>query len=97
MPAKKTSEPKKTGRAKQALQVKGVAINDDFGLEREADAVGARAAGTARQWRVSVIKKKLEYIGRVQAADKASAAMVAAVEFGLKDHERTRLVIDEVV
>jgi hypothetical protein len=49
-----------------------------------------------REWRVSLIKKKLKYVGRVQAADKASAATVAAVEFGLKDHERSRLVIDEV-
>jgi len=97
MPAKKTSKPKKTGRAKPTLRLKGVAINDDSGLEREADAVGAHAAGPPRQWRVSLIKKKLAYVGRVQANDKASAAAVAAAEFNLKDDERRRLVIDEVV
>jgi hypothetical protein len=48
-----------------------------------------------RMWRVSVIKKRLEYIGRVRATDKADAAAVAAAEFGLKDHEVNRLVIDE--
>ena len=50
----------------------------------------------SRTWRVSLIKKKMEYVGRVQAVDKASAELVAATEFELKDHERTRLFIEEV-
>jgi hypothetical protein len=33
----------KPGRVKPTLQMKGVAINDDAGLEREADAMGAAA------------------------------------------------------
>jgi hypothetical protein len=49
-----------------------------------------------RTWRVSLIKKKMEYVGRVQAADKVSAELAAAAEFGLKDHERTRLLVEEV-
>lgn len=49
-----------------------------------------------RTWRVSIFKKKLEYVGRVQAADKASAELAAATEFKLKDHERSRLFIEEV-
>jgi hypothetical protein len=49
-----------------------------------------------RTWRVSLIKKKMEYVGRVQAVDKASAELVAATEFQLKDHERERLFIEEV-
>jgi hypothetical protein len=49
-----------------------------------------------RTWRVSVFKKKLEYVGRVQAVDKASAELAAASEFELKDHERARLFIEEV-
>ena len=47
-------------------------------------------------WRVSVFKKRLEYVGRVQAADRAGAETAAADEFKLKDHERTRLFIEEV-
>jgi hypothetical protein len=47
-------------------------------------------------WRVSVFKKRLEYVGRVQAIDKANAETVAAEEFQLRDHERTRLFIEEV-
>jgi hypothetical protein len=45
---------------------------------------------------MSIIKKKMEYVGRVQAADKATAELAAATEFQLKDHERTRLFIEEV-
>ncbi len=41
-------------------------------------------------------KKLLEYVGRVQAIDKANAETVAAEEFKLRDHERTRLFIEEV-
>ena len=49
-----------------------------------------------RTWRVSIIKKKMEYVGRVQAVDKASAQVVAAAEFELNDHQRSRLFIEEV-
>jgi hypothetical protein len=49
-----------------------------------------------RTWRVSLIKKRMEYVGRVQALDKASAELVAATEFELNDHQRTRLFVEEV-
>jgi hypothetical protein len=49
-----------------------------------------------RTWRVSLIKKKMEYVGRVQAVDKASAELTAAAEFELDDHQRTRLFVEEV-
>lgn len=48
-----------------------------------------------RTWRVSLIKKKMEYVGRVQAVDKASAELAAA-EFELTDHQRTRIFVEEV-
>lgn len=48
-----------------------------------------------RMWRVSVIKKKLEFLGRVRAIDKEDAAAVATAEFRLRDHEVQRLVISE--
>src|SRR4051812_40192325 len=38
----------KQGRVKATPQAKGVSINDDAGLEREADAMGLRAAQTER-------------------------------------------------
>jgi hypothetical protein len=49
-----------------------------------------------RTWRVSLIKKKMEYVGRVQAVDKASAELAAAAEFELTDHQRTRIFVEEV-
>jgi hypothetical protein len=49
-----------------------------------------------RWWRVSVIKKKMVYLGRVLAPDKAAAQVEANKEFAsLADHERARLVIEE--
>jgi hypothetical protein len=54
----------------------------------------AEAAPAARIWRVSVIRKRLEHVGRVTAPDQAAAAVA---EFGLKDHERKRLVLQEVL
>jgi hypothetical protein len=50
-----------------------------------------------RTWRVSIFRKRLERIGRVQAVDKADAELVAATEFHLKDHERKRLLVEEVL
>jgi len=55
-----------------------------------------KKAHESRTWRVSVFKNKLQYVGRVQAPDKESAAGVAAAEFQLRDHELTRLLIEEV-
>jgi hypothetical protein len=48
-----------------------------------------------RDWRVSIIRKKMQFLGRVRAVDKATAAATAASEFGLTDQERGRLVIDQ--
>jgi hypothetical protein len=99
MPAKKAKAAEsKKGRVRPTLQAKGIPINDDSGLEREADAMGVRAPKPAEPiwWRVSVIKKKMVYLGRVLAPDKAAAAVEATKEFtALTDHERTRLVIEE--
>jgi hypothetical protein len=44
---------KKTATGKPALQKKGIAINDDVGLEREADVMGARAATASPVQRVA--------------------------------------------
>ena len=58
---------------------------------------GAPKAPQARMWRVSIFRKKLERVGRVHAVDPQDAERVAASEFALKDHERSRLLIEEVV
>jgi hypothetical protein len=54
-------------------------------------------AAPVRTWRVSIFRKKLERVGRVNAVDQADAERVAAAEFALKDHERSRLLIEEVM
>jgi len=53
------------GRVRPTMQMKGsVAVNDDAGLEREADVMGAKAARTSKQNKGSPVK--LSYGGAVQ-------------------------------
>jgi hypothetical protein len=54
------------------------------------------AVAALRSWRVSVIRKRLERLGRVAAPDEAAAEAAAVAEFGLQDHERKRLLVEEV-
>jgi hypothetical protein len=49
-----------------------------------------------RSWRASIIRKKLDRVGRVWAADRATAEKMAVEEFHLDEHERQRLLIEEV-
>ena len=53
------------------------------------------AAPTLRSWRVGVIRKRLEHLGNVKAVDRATAEDAAVAEFGLSDHERPRLFVQE--
>jgi hypothetical protein len=49
-----------------------------------------------REWRASIIRKRLQLLGRVVAPDREAAEAAAVQAFDLKDHERGRLVIQEV-
>jgi hypothetical protein len=49
-----------------------------------------------RTWRASIFRKRLGHLGRVYATDRATAEAVAIEEFHLNDHERKRLLIEEV-
>ena len=49
-----------------------------------------------RTWRASIFRKRLGRLGRVYAADRATAEAAAIEEFHLNDHERKRLLIEEV-
>jgi hypothetical protein len=49
-----------------------------------------------RSWRASIIRKRFGRLGRVYAADRATAEAVAIEEFRLDEHERKRLLIEEV-
>jgi hypothetical protein len=54
-------------------------------------------AAKVRDWRVAIIRKKLERLGRVSAVDRDAAEVEAVREFQLDDWQRRRLVIQEVV
>lgn len=57
---------------------------------------GTTPAAALKTWRASVVRKRLGGLGRVWAADRATAEAVAVKEFGLDDEQRKRLLIEEV-
>ena len=48
-----------------------------------------------RMWRVSLIRKRTEFIGRVWAPDRKAAEIAAVEEFKLNDEQRKRLVLQQ--
>jgi hypothetical protein len=48
-----------------------------------------------RTWRVSLIRKQTEFIGRVWAPSRKAAQAAAVEEFRLDDEQRKRLVVQE--
>ena len=49
-----------------------------------------------RDWRIGLIRKRFERLGRVAAADRDAAEAEAVAEFKLTDEQRKRLLIEEV-
>jgi hypothetical protein len=45
---------------------------------------------------VSIIRNYLEYLGRLDAADREAAEAIAVTEFDLTDEQRNRLVLEKV-
>jgi hypothetical protein len=50
-----------------------------------------------RDWRVSIIRKRLEHLGRVAAADREAAQAAAAEQFKLTDEQLRRVIVQEVL
>jgi len=48
-----------------------------------------------RSWRVSLIRKRAQVLGDVQAASREAAERTAVREFNLTDEQRSRLVVQE--
>jgi hypothetical protein len=48
-----------------------------------------------RHWTVSIIRKRGEFLGMVDAPDQKAAEAEAAARFGLTDEQRKRLVVRE--
>jgi hypothetical protein len=48
-----------------------------------------------RNWRVSILRNRAEYLGIVQAADEGAAEKAAIKAFALDDDRRKRLAVRE--
>jgi hypothetical protein len=48
-----------------------------------------------RSWRVSLIRKRGQYLGTVEALDETAAEAAAAAEFDLSAEQHRRLVVQE--
>jgi hypothetical protein len=48
-----------------------------------------------RSWRVSIIRKRGQYLGTVEAPNEKAAEAAAVAEFDLSDEQRQRLVVRE--
>jgi hypothetical protein len=60
--------------------------------------MSARKTPTAaklRSWRVSIIRKRGQYLGTIEAPDEKAAEAAAVVEFDLTDEQCRRLVVPE--
>jgi len=59
---------------------------------------GQKARETAaklRSWRVSIIRKRGQYLGTVEAPNEKAAETAPVAEFDLTDEQRRRLVVQE--
>jgi hypothetical protein len=52
-------------------------------------------AAELRSWRVSIIRKRGQYLGTVDAPDEKAAEVAAMAEFDLSDEQRRRLLVQE--
>ena len=55
------------------------------------------AAAKLRSWRVSIIRKRGQYLGTVEAPNEKAAEAAAVAEFDLGDEQRKRLVVQRVI
>jgi hypothetical protein len=53
------------------------------------------AASLSRSWRVSLIRKRAQVLGVVEAASREAAEAAAVRTFGLSNEQRKRLVVQE--
>jgi hypothetical protein len=49
-----------------------------------------------REWRITLIRKKGQYLGRVEAPDAETAIERAIEEFGIDEAHRSRLIAQPV-
>jgi hypothetical protein len=49
----------------------------------------------SRSWRVSIIRKRGQYLGTVEAPNEKAAEAAAVAEFDLSDEQRRRLAVQQ--
>ena len=54
------------------------------------------ASRMKRRWLIVLIRTKGEVLGTVEAADAQAAEKVAAIQFGLNEFQRRRLLVREI-
>jgi hypothetical protein len=54
-----------------------------------------QAAAKLRSWRVSIIRKRGQYLGTVEASNDKAAEAAAVAEFDLSEEQRRRLLVTE--
>jgi hypothetical protein len=52
-------------------------------------------AAKLRSWRVSIIRKRGQYLGTVEALNEKAAEAAAVAEFNIRDDQRRRLIVRE--
>ena len=60
------------------------------------DSPGKLASRMKRRWRVVLLCAKGEMLGTVEAPDVATAKAAAAVQFGLDEIQRNRIMVQEL-
>ena len=62
----------------------------------EEDSPAKLAGRMKRRWRVVLLRAEGEILGTVEAPDVASAKAAAAVQFGLNEIQRNRIMVQEL-
>ena len=52
-------------------------------------------AAKLRSWRVSLIRKRAQYLGTIEASNEKAAEAAAVKAFDLDSEQRTRLLVQE--
>jgi hypothetical protein len=55
-----------------------------------------KSPGAPREWRITLVRHKGQYLGRVEAPDEATAIKIAIEEFKVPEAQRTRLIAQPV-
>jgi hypothetical protein len=88
---------KKSGRmplSRVASCFPGVIVMPSRPRTRQSANTNPRAAAS-RSWRASLIRKRAQVLGDVQAPSREAAEAAAVREFNLSDEQRSRLVVQE--